>query len=203
MGADVHAVARGMGLDRRIGSQFLLAGPGFGGSCFPKDTAAAIDLARQHGYRFRIIEAAVGVNCETKARMTQKIQAAAGPLKGRTAAVLGLSFKPGTDDIRESPALAVITDLVAAGAAVRVFDPAAMGNARAVFPDLYYATDAYDCARGADVLVLATEWNEFRALDFGRLERLMKSKTVVDLRNVYEPRELKAAGWSYTGVGRS
>jgi UDPglucose 6-dehydrogenase len=203
MGADVHAVARGMGLDRRIGSQFLLAGPGFGGSCFPKDTAAAIDLARQHGYRFRIIEAAVGVNCETKARMTEKIQAAAGPLKGRTAAVLGLSFKPGTDDIRESPALAVITDLVAAGAAVRVFDPAAMGNARSLFPDLYYATDAYDCARGADVLVLATEWNEFRALDFGRLERLMRSKTVVDLRNVYEPRELKAAGWSYTGVGRS
>jgi UDPglucose 6-dehydrogenase len=203
MGADVHDVARGMGLDRRIGSQFLLPGPGFGGSCFPKDTAAAIDLARQNGYRFRIIEAAVDVNSETKARMIQKIAAAAGPLAGRTAAVLGLSFKPETDDIRASPALSVISDLVAAGVSVRAFDPAAMANAKSVFPDLYYAKDAYDCAEGADVLVLATEWNEFRALDFGRLARLMKTKTVVDLRNVYEPRELKAAGWRYTGVGRS
>lgn len=202
MEANVHDVSRGMGLDPRIGSQFLLAGPGFGGSCFPKDTAAAIDLARQHGERFRIIEAAVSVNAETKKRMVQKITAASGPLGGRTVAVLGLSFKPETDDIRESPALAVISDLVAAGASVRAFDPAAMENARSVFPDLYYATDVYDCVRGADVLVLATEWNEFRALDFGKLGGLMKSKTVVDLRNVYEPRELRLAGWSYTGVGR-
>ena len=203
MGADVHDVARGMGLDRRIGSRFLLPGPGFGGSCFPKDTAAAVDLARQHGYRFRIIESAICVNAETKARMIEKIATAAGPLAGRTAAVLGLSFKPETDDIRESPALAVIADLVAAGASVRAFDPAAIENARGVFPHLYYATDAYDCAAGADVLVIATEWNEFRALDFDRLAKVMKSKTVVDLRNVYEPRELSAAGWSYTGIGRS
>ena len=203
MGADVHDVSRGMGLDRRIGSRFLLPGPGFGGSCFPKDTAAAVDLARQHGYRFRIIEAAICVNSETKARMIEKIADAAGPLAGRTVAVLGLSFKPETDDIRESPALAVIADLVDAGASVRAFDPAAIENARAVFPDLYYARDAYDCATGADVLVLATEWNEFRALDFDRLAKLMRSRTVVDLRNVYEPRELSAAGWSYTGVGRS
>jgi UDPglucose 6-dehydrogenase len=203
MGADVHDVSRGMGLDRRIGSRFLLAGPGFGGSCFPKDTAAAVDLARQHGYRFRIIESAISVNAETKARMIEKIAAAAGPLAGRTVGVLGLSFKPETDDIRESPALAVISDLVAAGASIRAFDPAAMDNTRAIFPDLYYGSDAYDCATGADVLVLATEWNEFRALDFGRLARLMRSRTVVDLRNVYEPRELRAAGWSYTGVGRS
>jgi UDPglucose 6-dehydrogenase len=117
--------------------------------------------------------------------------------------VLGLSFKPETDDIRESPALSVISDLVAAGVTVRAFDPAAMTNAKAVFPDLYYAKDAYDCAQGADVLVLVTEWNEFRALDFGRLARILKSKTVVDLRNVYDPAELKAAGWRYTGVGRS
>jgi UDPglucose 6-dehydrogenase len=203
MGADVHDVSRGMGLDRRIGSRFLLPGPGFGGSCFPKDTAAAIDLARQHGYRFRIIEAAVDVNSETKARMIEKIAEIAGPLAGRTAAVLGLSFKPETDDIRESPALSVISDLVAAGVTVRAFDPAAMTNAKAVFPDLYYAKDAYDCAQGADVLVLVTEWNEFRALDFGRLARILKSKTVVDLRNVYDPAELKAAGWRYMGVGRS
>ncbi|HVE65548.1 MAG TPA: UDP binding domain-containing protein, partial [Thermoanaerobaculia bacterium] len=183
-------------------AQFLLPGPGFGGSCFPKDTAAAVDLARQHGYRFRIIEAAICVNAETKGRMIDKIASAAGPLAGRTVAVLGLSFKPETDDIRESPALAVITDLIAAGSSVRAFDPAAMENARAIFPDLYYATDAYDCATGADALVLATEWNEFRALDFGRLSKAMRSRTVVDLRNVYEPRELRAAGWSYTGVGR-
>jgi UDPglucose 6-dehydrogenase len=135
--------------------------------------------------------------------MIEKISAAGGPLEGRTVAVLGLSFKPETDDIRESPALSVVSDLLAAGASVRAFDPAAMENARSIFPQLHYASDVYDCARGADVLVLATEWNEFRALDFGKLARLMNSKTVVDLRNVYEPRELKAAGWSYTGVGRS
>ena len=203
MGADVHDVARGMGLDRRIGSRFLLPGPGFGGSCFPKDTSAAIDLARQHGHRFRIIEAAVEVNSETKARMIGKIAEVAGPLAGRTAAVLGLSFKPETDDIRESPALSVISDLIAAGVTVRAFDPAAMANAKAVFPDLYYAKDAYDCAQGADVLVLVTEWNEFRALDFGKLGRILKSKSVVDLRNIYDPAELKASGWRYTGVGRS
>jgi UDPglucose 6-dehydrogenase len=203
MGADVHDVARGMGLDRRIGSQFLHPGPGFGGSCFPKDTAAAADLARHHGYRFRIIEATMEVNRETKARMIEKIAAAAGPLPGKTAAVLGLSFKPETDDIRESPALAVVSDLLAAGASVRAFDPAAMENAKAVLPGLYYAGDVYDCARGADFVVLATEWNEFRALDLEKLGKLLKSKTMVDLRNVYEPREMRAAGWNYSGVGRA
>ncbi len=203
MGADVHDVARGMGLDRRIGSKFLHPGPGFGGSCFPKDTAAAADLARQKGYTFRIIEATIEVNRQTKARMVEKIAATVGRLAGKTAAVLGLSFKPETDDIRESPAIAVVSDLVKAGAAVRVFDPAAIENTRAVLPDLYYARDAYDCARGADFIVLATEWNEFRALDLELLAGLLKSKTMVDLRNVYEPKEMKAAGWNYTGVGRA
>jgi UDPglucose 6-dehydrogenase len=202
MGADVHDVARGMGLDKRIGPKFLHPGPGFGGSCFPKDTAAAADLARQHGYTFRIIEATMAVNSETKSRMIDKIAAAAGPLAGRTAAVLGLSFKPETDDIRESPALAVVQDLKAAGAAVRAFDPAAMPNTRALHPDLHYADDAYAAADGADFLVLATEWNEFRALDLPRLSRLLKSRTMVDLRNVYDPKEMKAAGWKYVGVGR-
>ncbi len=202
MGADVHDVARGMGLDKRIGPKFLHPGPGFGGSCFPKDTAAAADLARQQGYTFRIIEATMAVNAETKARMIEKIADAAGPLQGRTAAVLGLSFKPETDDIRESPALAVVQDLVEAGARVRAFDPAAMPNTRAAFPDLHYAKDAYDAADGADFLVLATEWNAFRALDLGRLSRLLKTRTFVDLRNVYDPREMKAAGWKYVGVGR-
>jgi UDPglucose 6-dehydrogenase len=202
MGADVHDVARGMGLDKRIGSKFLHPGPGFGGSCFPKDTAAAADLARQHGYTFRIIEATMAVNAETKSRMIDKIAAAAGPLSGRTAAVLGLSFKPETDDIRESPALAVVQDLKAAGARVRAFDPAAMPNTRAVHPDLHYAKDAYDAAEGADFLVLATEWNAFRALDLRRLAVLLKTQTFVDLRNVYDPKEMKAAGWTYVGVGR-
>ena len=202
MGADVHDVAKGMGLDRRIGPKFLHPGPGFGGSCFPKDTAAAADLARQNGYTFHIIEATMRVNAETKARMIDKVAAAAGPLAGSTAAVLGLSFKPETDDIRESPALSVVADLKKAGAKVRVFDPAAMPSARMLHPDLHYARDAYDCAAGADYLVLATEWNEFRALDFQRLAGLLRTKTMIDLRNVYDPREMKAAGWKYVGVGR-
>jgi UDPglucose 6-dehydrogenase len=202
MGADVHAVAKGMGLDKRIGSKFLHPGPGFGGSCFPKDTAAAADIARQHGHPFRIIEATIQVNAETKARMIEKIASLAGPLEGKTAAVLGLSFKPETDDIRESPALAVVSDLKKAGVTVRAFDPAAMPNARAVHPDLQYARDAYDCAAGADFLVLATEWNAFRALDLARLASVMRSKTMIDLRNVYEPADMRRAGWSYSGVGR-
>jgi UDPglucose 6-dehydrogenase len=202
MGGDVHDVARGMGLDRRIGAMFLHAGPGFGGSCFPKDTAAAAELARQHGYTFRLIEATIEVNRETKARMIERIREAAGPLPGKTAAVLGLSFKPETDDIRESPALAVVGDLLRAGTAVRAFDPAAMENSRDLLPDLYYARDVYDCASGADFVVLATEWNEFRALDLEHLGRLLKSKTMIDLRNVYEPEEMRAAGWKYIGVGR-
>src|SRR5262245_21215023 len=202
MGADVHDVAKGMGLDRRIGAKFLHPGPGFGGSCFPKDTAAAADLAHQLGYEFQIIEATMRVNAATKARMIEKIAAVAGPLSGRTAAVLGLSFKPETDDIRESPALAVVADLEKAGARVRAFDPVAMPNARAVHPNVHFASDAYDCAMGADFLVLATEWNEFRALDLRRLAGLLRSPTMIDLRNVYEPREMREAGWTYAGVGR-
>lgn len=202
MGADVHDVARGMGLDRRIGSKFLHPGPGFGGSCFPKDTSAAADLARQNGYTFRIIEATMEVNRETKARMIDKIAKLAGPLAGKTAALLGLSFKPETDDIRESPAVAVACDLEKAGARLRVFDPAAMENTKAILPDAHYAADAYDCAAGADFLVLATEWNEFRALDLERLAQAMRSRTMIDLRNVYDPKTMKEAGWTYTGVGR-
>jgi UDPglucose 6-dehydrogenase len=202
MGADVHDVARGMGLDGRIGPKFLHPGPGFGGSCFPKDTSAAADLARQNGYTFRIIEATIEVNRETKARMIGKVREVVGDLKGRTAAVLGLSFKPETDDIRESPAIAVVSDLVQSGASVRAFDPAAMDNTRAQLPQLHYARDAYDCADGADFLVLATEWNEFRALDLDQLAARLKSKIMIDLRNVYEPSEMRAAGWNYTGVGR-
>ena len=202
MGADVHAVARGMGLDKRIGGKFLHPGPGFGGSCFPKDTAAAADLARSAGYTFEIIEATIRANEKTKRRMIEKIRQVAGPLPGKTAAMLGLSFKPETDDIRESPALAVVDDLRDDGVRIRAFDPAAMPNARAAYPDLEYARDAYDCAAGADFLVLATEWNAFRKLDLARLATVMKSKTMVDLRNVYEPDEMRRLGWTYAGVGR-
>jgi UDPglucose 6-dehydrogenase len=202
MGADVHDVAKGMGLDRRIGAKFLHPGPGFGGSCFPKDTAAVADLAHQLGYDFQIIEATVRVNAATKGRMIEKIAGVSGPLAGKTAAVLGLSFKPETDDIRESPALAVVADLEKAGARVRAFDPVAMPNARAVHPNVHYAGDAYDCADGADFLVLATEWNEFRALDLPRLAARLRSRTMIDLRNVYDPKEMRAAGWRYECVGR-
>lgn len=202
MGADVEAVATGMGLDPRIGPRFLLPGPGFGGSCFPKDTAAAADLARQHGYTFELIEATIRANAATKARMIEKIEAAVGPLRDKTVAVLGLSFKPETDDIRESPALAVVGDLLAKGARVRAFDPAAMDNTRAIFPQLVYAKDAYDCAAGADLLVLLTEWNEFRALDLKQLAGTLRCRTMIDLRNVYDPAEMRSAGWSYTSVGR-
>jgi UDPglucose 6-dehydrogenase len=202
MGANVQDVATGMGLDPRIGSRFLLPGPGFGGSCFPKDTAAVADVAKQLGYTFELIEATIRVNAQTKARMVEKIAGAVGPVAGKTAAVLGLSFKPETDDIRESPALAVVAGLLSAGARVRAFDPAAMENTKAVLPQLIYAKDAYDCAAGADFVVLATEWNEFRALDLGVLGKALKSRTMIDLRNVYDPGEMRAAGWSYTGVGR-
>ena len=204
MGADVHDVARGMGLDKRIGGKFLHPGPGFGGSCFPKDTSAAADLARQHGYTFRIIEATMEVNRETKARMIDKIEKAAGSLPGKTAALLGLSFKPETDDIRESPAISVLTDLLKAGVHVRAFDPASMENTRAVVNggNVHFARDAYDCAEGADFVVLATEWNEFRALDLDRLSKVMKSRTMIDLRNVYDPQVMKESGWQYAGVGR-
>jgi UDPglucose 6-dehydrogenase len=202
MGANVKDVATGMGLDPRIGPRFLRPGPGFGGSCFPKDTSAVADIARNLGTRFELIEATIRVNARTKARMIEKIEQAVGPLAGKTAAVLGLSFKPETDDIRESPALAVVSDLIRAGVSVRAFDPAAMENTKAVLPELHYARDAYDCAQGADFVVLATEWNEFRALDLEKLARALRARTLIDLRNVYDSDELRAAGWTYTGVGR-
>jgi UDPglucose 6-dehydrogenase len=191
-----------MGPDKRIGSKFLHPGPGFGGSCFPKDTQAVAEIARQMGAPFEIIEAAIRANEKTKARMIGKIETLAGPLAGKTIGVLGISFKPETDDIRESAALKIIADLQSRGASVRAFDPAAMENARAVLAGVVYGRHAYDCAEGCDALVLVTEWNEFRALDFERLERVMRGKVLVDLRNVYEPEEVRALGWTYAGVGR-
>lgn len=202
MGADVKDVARGMGLDKRIAPQFLAPGPGFGGSCFPKDSSGVVDLARRQGYTFEIMEAVLSVNQRVKARMVEKVDAVCKGLSGKRIAVLGLAFKPETDDIRESASLKLIEDLLSRGASVATYDPAAMENSKAVLSGVTFADDVYSAVEGADALVLATDWNQFRKLDLDRLERTMKSKTFVDLRNLYEPKEMRRLGWNYVGVGR-
>ena len=205
LGADVIQVARGMGLDQRIGPQFLHPGPGYGGSCFPKDTEALVEIARAADMKFAIVETVVEVNERMQQRAVDKVvEALAGEPRGRTVAVLGLSFKPGTDDIRESPAITVVRGLLERGARVRAFDPVAMEQARTVLPDgVTYCEDPYDAAKGAQVLVLATEWNEFRLLDLDRLRRQLASPVVVDLRNVWDPAKMKERGFAYTCVGRA
>jgi UDPglucose 6-dehydrogenase len=202
MGADVKDVARGMGLDKRISPQFLNPGPGYGGSCFPKDSSGVVDLARRHGYRFEIMEAVVAVNDRVKARMVEKVEAVCGDVNGKRVALLGIAFKPETDDIRESASLKLFADLRARGASVVAYDPAAMENARKEVPDLELARDVESCVAGADALVLATDWNQFRKLDLDRLGKAMRSKNFVDLRNLYEPAEMRKRGWSYVGLGR-
>ncbi|HVT16518.1 MAG TPA: UDP-glucose/GDP-mannose dehydrogenase family protein [Thermoanaerobaculia bacterium] len=202
LGANVEVVARGMGLDNRIGPKFLQPGPGFGGSCFPKDTRAVAQIARDQGLSFRIIEAVLEVNTATNARMVDKIEKALGRIAGRTVAVLGLSFKPNTDDIRESPALPIVAGLLASGAAVRAFDPEAMAACRPLFPEVQFCDNPYEAARGADALVIATEWNQFRKLELDRLHRLMRRPLIVDLRNLYEPGKLAAAQFEYVSIGR-
>ena len=202
-GADVQVVAQGMGLDRRIGPLFLRPGPGFGGSCFPKDTRAMASMARDAGARVRLVEATLEVNRRVQERMLRKIEAALGDPKGKTVAMLGLSFKPETDDIRESPALFVLDRLLARGAEVRAYDPAAMDNARRIRPEPVYCQDPYEAARDADALVILTEWNQFRALEFDRLRQLLRQPRVVDLRNLYEPGRVAAAGLGYSSLGRA
>lgn len=201
--ADVEVVARGMGLDSRIGPKFLHPGPGFGGSCFPKDSSAIVQIARDRGLTFQIMEAVLAVNAATKARMVDKIEQAFGGLEGKTAAILGLSFKPETDDVRESPALEIIDGLLARGAKVRAFDPVAME----VLADRWgegveLCDDCYAAAEGADGLVIVTEWNQFRALELDRLEKLLERPLIVDLRNIYESSKLESAGFHYVSVGR-
>ncbi|MBI4169625.1 MAG: UDP-glucose/GDP-mannose dehydrogenase family protein [Acidobacteria bacterium] len=202
VGADVHEVARGMGLDNRIGRKFLHPGPGFGGSCFPKDTRAVMRMAREAGVGALVVEAAVEVNERQIGRMAEKIRRAAGSLRGKKVAFLGLAFKPNTSDTRDSPAVRIIREILAAGARVRAYDPAAVEEARQALPDLEYAEDAYDAASGCDLLVIATEWNQFRNLDWTRMKEVLRSPTVVDLRNVYEPRQMKELGFAYSSVGR-
>lgn len=204
VGADVQEVARGIGLDNRIGSKFLHAGPGFGGSCFPKDTRALIKIAQDHDVQLRIVEAVLGVNDIRKRAMARKVAAAAGgPLRGKTVAVLGLTFKPDTDDMREAPSIPLVTGLLDMGAKVRAHDPAGMEQARKELPDIEYCDDPYVCAKGADALVLVTEWVQYRAMDLQRLRRELAQPVVVDLRNIYRPDEMAAHGFTYESVGRA
>ena len=202
LGADVEVVARGMGLDTRIGSRFLHPGPGFGGSCFPKDAKALAHIARDQGMRLRLVETVLEVNDEVKARMVDKIEEATGDLRGKTIALLGLSFKPETDDMRDSAALTIVAGLEERGGVVRAHDPAAMTAARALLPNLTLCSDPYECATGADALVIVTEWNQFRALDLRRLHGVLRQPVIVDLRNIYEPARIAAAGFRYTSLGR-
>ncbi len=204
VGADVQEVARGIGLDNRIGAKFLHAGPGFGGSCFPKDALALIKTGQDHEAPLRIVETIMAVNDQRKRAMGRKVAAAlGGNLRGKTVAVLGLTFKPNTDDMREAPAIALITALRDMGAAVRAYDPAGMEQAKPLLPDIAYADSAYACAQGADALVIVTEWEQFRALDLARLKAIMARPVVVDLRNVYRPEDMARYGFAYHSVGRS
>ncbi len=210
MGADVHQVARGMGLDGRIGTKFLHPGPGFGGSCFPKDAYAIRNLARKKGYDFEIIDAVLRVNVRQQMLMVEKITKMIGDLHGKTIGMLGLAFKPNTNDIRESPAIAIIKGLLQSGARVRAYDPAAMEEAKKVLSSasggsgggVVFCQDAYDTAKGCDGLVLATEWNQFRSLDLERIKEALKQPVFIDLRNVYEPARMAELKFRYVGVGR-
>jgi UDPglucose 6-dehydrogenase len=204
VGADVQEVARGIGLDNRIGAKFLHAGPGFGGSCFPKDALALIKTGQDHEAPLRIVETIMAVNDQRKRAMARKVAVAlGGNLRGKTVAVLGLTFKPNTDDMREAPSIALITALQDMGAAVRAYDPAGMEQAKPLLPDIAYADSAYACAEGADALVIVTEWEQFRALDLARLKAIMARPVVVDLRNVYRPEDMARHGFAYHSVGRS
>ena len=202
-GADVHVVARAMGLDRRIGPKFLHPGPGYGGSCLPKDTTALLNIAKNIGYDFKLMDAVIEVNRAQRKLMLGKIKNAVGKLKGAHIGVLGLTFKPNTDDIRESPAIDIVEGLIREGAVIKAYDPAGMKNASLILPQtVVYCMDPYEVAEDCDCLVIATEWNQFRKLDLERIKRLLKYPRVVDLRNVYEPEEMRKTGFEYTGVGR-
>ena len=203
VGADVQQVARGIGLDNRIGSKFLHAGPGFGGSCFPKDTRALVKIAQDHDVQLRIVEAVLGVNDIRKRAMARKVSSAAGNLRGKTVAVLGLTFKPDTDDMREAPSIPLVTGLLDMGAKVRAHDPVGMEQAKKELPEIEYCDDPYECVKGADAMVIVTEWVQFRALDLERIKGAMAQPVVVDLRNIYRPEDMAAHGFTYESVGRA
>jgi UDPglucose 6-dehydrogenase len=203
IGGDVKVVARGMGLDGRIGRKFLHAGAGYGGSCFPKDTLALASFSREAGSPSRIVDATIAVNRQQRRRMLEKVREVVGDLDSKRIGVLGLSFKPQTDDVRDSVAIDLTRELQRRGARVRVFDPVAMGTAAKELKNVEFGGDAYEAAEGADALIIATEWNEFRQLDLGKLKRLMRSPIVVDCRNIYDPAKMAKAGFRYVCVGRS
>jgi UDPglucose 6-dehydrogenase len=203
VGANVQEVARGIGLDNRIGTKFLHAGPGYGGSCFPKDTLALVKTAQDFDAPLKLVEATVAVNDARKSKMTQKVvKALGGSVAGKTVAVLGLTFKPETDDMRDSPAITIVQELVAAGATVRAFDPEGMANAKDVLPPITYCEGPYDAATGADAVVVVTEWNEFRGMDLKRIKAAAKGAVLVDLRNIYRKEEVARHGFTYTSIGR-
>ncbi|MCH9007236.1 UDP-glucose/GDP-mannose dehydrogenase family protein [candidate division KSB1 bacterium] len=202
IGADVHHVAKGIGLDKRIGRKFLHPGPGFGGSCFPKDTRALLQIGEERDFRFQIISSAIEVNSAQRQRMIAKIRTTIGELAGKTIGVLGLSFKPNTDDMRDAPSIPIVEALLEGGARVKAFDPVAMAAAAKVLPDVKYCADTYKAIEGCDALILITEWNQFRGLDLDRIKKLLKTPTFVDLRNVYEPEKMREKGFKYVCVGR-
>ena len=204
VGADVHDVAKGIGLDGRIGKKFLHPGPGYGGSCFPKDALALVKTAQDYGSPLRIIETVVDINDKRKMAMADRIVAACGgSVDGKTVAMLGLTFKPNTDDMRDSPSLAIVSALLDAGATIKAYDPEGMDEAKRMMPDVIYCEDTYATMDGADILVIVTEWNEFRSLDFDRIKGLLSAPILVDLRNIYTPEDLAQAGFSYHCIGRA
>jgi len=202
VGCDVHQVARAVGMDRRIGSKFLHPGPGFGGSCFPKDTRALSVIGRQYDSPTTIVDAVIDVNDRQRRSMVRKVENLVGGLRGKHVAVFGLSFKPETDDMRDAPSVDIIRGLIDAGATVVAYDPVAQSEAEKHLPKIDYAEDEYAAATGADVLVFITEWNQFRALDMERIHKLMRNPNIADLRNIYEPADMRGLGFNYVGVGR-
>jgi UDPglucose 6-dehydrogenase len=203
VGADVHDVARGIGLDGRIGQKFLHPGPGYGGSCFPKDTRALVEIARQANAPISLIEATADFNETRKLQMAERVVAAlGGSANGKVVALLGLTFKPNTDDMREAPSLAIAPALIKAGATIRAHDPEGMGEAKKLMPDVAYCADPYEAMTGADAVVFLTEWNSYRALDLKRMKAILKQPVVVDLRNIYRPAEMRTAGFRYSSIGR-
>src|SRR5215203_5225691 len=202
IGCDVHDVARGMGMDNRIGRKFLHPGPGYGGSCFPKDTRALTTVADQFGVETRIVDAVIEANDRQRDAMIPKIENLVGDLSGKHIGVLGLSFKPETDDMRESPAIEILHAIIKRGGSVCAFDPVAMDEAKHYIDGIEYASDEYEALRGADVLVIVTEWNQFRALDMAKVKSLLKTPKIADLRNIYEPEDMRQLGFEYVGVGR-
>lgn len=202
IGCDIHDVARGMGMDNRIGRKFLHPGPGYGGSCFPKDTRALTTVADQFGVETRIVDAVIEANEFQRQAMIPKIEKLVGDLNGKRIGMLGLSFKPETDDMRESPAIDIVNRLIERGATVKAYDPVAMEESKHYINGIEYAADEYDAIEGADALVIVTEWNQFRSLDLEKVKRLLKAPKIADLRNIYEPEDMRELGFEYVGVGR-